>query len=352
MKRSLSPLQSLEKSLASGRGVRRFFGIVFVLLIVAGLGVGGVWYLGPFRATQEETFFQIDRGTSSRNIAERLNQEGLVRSPWAFLAARALHPRVRLQAGEYRFGAEQTPFEIFDKIQRGQVYFDVVTIPEGSNMFDIAGIIEKSTHIKAVDFLKAATDPAAIRDLDPSAPNLEGYLFPSSYEVTHSTSAVQLCRMMTTEFHKEWGKLENGALPRGELHRVVTLASLVEKETGLGNERPIVASVFSNRLHLNMPLQCDPTTVYAAMLENHYNGVIHKSDLASTNPYNTYAHAGLPPGPIANPGAQSLKAALHPADDHYLYFVARADGSGGHHFTSTLAEHEKAVADFRRASRP
>lgn len=338
--------------MASGRGMRRLFGIIFLLLIVGGLGVGGFWYLGPFRAPQEETFIQINRGTSSRAIAEKLAQEGLVRSSWAFLAARALHPRARLQAGEYRFGAEQTPFEIFDKIQRGQVFFDVVTIPEGSNMFDIAVIVEKSTNIKGADFLKAAADPSTIRDLDPIAPNLEGYLFPSSYEVTHSTTAVQLCRMMTAEFHKEWGKIESEAVSKGELHRVVTLASLVEKETGLGNERPIVASVFSNRLRLNMPLQCDPTTVYAAMLENHYNGVIHKSDLASTNPYNTYAHAGLPPGPIANPGAQSLKAALHPADDHYLYFVARADGSGGHHFTSTLAEHEKAVADFRRASHP
>ena len=155
---------------------------------------------------------------------------------------------------------------------------------------------------------------------------------------------------MTNEFHKEWRALEPAALPKGELHRVVTVASLVEKETGLGTERPLVASVFINRLRLNMPLQCDPTTVYAAMLENRYTGVIHKSDLASTNPYNTYAHAGLPPGPIANPGAPSLKAVLHPTAGSYLYFVARADGSGGHHFTSTLAEHEKAVADFRRAS--
>ncbi len=325
---------------------------MLLLLVLGGLGAGGFWYLGPFRAPQEETFVQIDRGTPSRLIAEKLAQEGLVRSQWAFLAARAWHPRARLQAGEYRFGGEQTPFEIFDKIRRGQVYFDVVTIPEGSNMFDIANIVEQSTNIKAADFLKAAADPATIRDLDPKAPDLEGYLFPSSYEVTHSTTATQLCRMMTSEFRKEWNKIDGGTLPQGDLHRVATLASLVEKETGLSNERPIVASVFTNRLKLNMPLQCDPTTVYAALLEKHYNGVIHKSDLASTNPYNTYAHPGLPPGPIANPGAQSLKAALHPADEQYLYFVARADGSGGHHFTATLAEHEKAVAEFRRASQP
>jgi len=336
--------------LASRSGARRFVVALFLALMLGGLGVAGFWYLGPFRAPQDETFIQIDRGMSSQTIANLLAREGLVRSNWAFLVARALNRRARLQAGEYRFGPEQTPFAIFDKIRRGQVYFVVVTIPEGSNMFDIAGILEKETSVKAIDFLKAAADPTSVHDLDPSAPDLEGYLFPSTYQVTHSTTAAQLCHMMTNEFHKEWHTLQPDPLPPAEVHRFVTLASLVEKETGLGAERPMVASVFTNRLRLNMPLQCDPTTVYAALLENRYNGVIHKSDLASTNPYNTYAHTGLPPGPIANPGKLSLQAALHPADDSYLYFVARADGSGGHHFTSTLAEHEKAVADFRRAS--
>jgi UPF0755 protein len=277
--------------LASGHGGRRFLRALAALLVIGGLGVAGFWYLGPVRAPQEETFVEIEHGMSTRVIADKLAQEGLVRSPWAFLAARALQPRARLQAGEYRFGSEQTPLKIFDKIRRGQVYFDLVTIPEGSNMFDIAGIVDKATAIKSADFLKAAADRDAIHDLDPGAPSLEGYLFPSTYEVARSTSAAQLCRMMTNEFRKQWRVLESNALPTGELHRVVTLASLVEKETGLSAERPMVASVFSNRLRLNMPLQCDPTTVYAAMLENRYNGVIHKSDLASTNPYNTYAHS-------------------------------------------------------------
>ena len=156
--------------------------------------------------------------------------------------------------------------------------------------------------------------------------------------------------LLKDKFRKQWRALAPANLPAGEVHRVVTLASLVEKETGLAAERPVVAGVFANRLRLNMPLQCDPTTVYAALLDSRYNGVIHKSDLASTNPYNTYAHGGLPPGPIANPGALSLKAALHPSSESYLYFVARADGSGGHRFSATLTEHEKAVADFRKAS--
>jgi len=334
--------------LASRSGLRRFFTVVLLLLMLGGVSAAGLWYLGPYRAPQEETFIEIQHGMSTRAIAGMLASQGLVRSNWAFLAARLLHPRSKLQAGEFRFGPEQTPFEIFDKISRGLVYFEVVTIPEGSNMFDIAAIIDKTNTIKADEFLKAAADPEPVRDLDPTARTLEGYLFPSTYEVTHSTTAKQLCRMMTNEFHREWRGLAAGD---ADPHRVVTLASLVEKETGLKAERTLVAGVFANRLRLNMPLQCDPTTVYAALIENRYRGVIHKSDLASANPYNTYAHAGLPPGPIANPGAQSLKAALHPEPVNYLFFVARADGSGGHHFTATLAEHEKAVAEFRKASR-
>jgi UPF0755 protein len=156
--------------------------------------------------------------------------------------------------------------------------------------------------------------------------------------------------MMTAEFRKQWRALSADSLSP-DAHRIVTLASLVEKETGVGHERPLVAAVFINRLRAGMPLQCDPTTVYAALLENRYRGAIRKSDLTSTNPYNTYAHPGLPPGPIANPGAPSLQAALHPAAAGYLYFVAQADGSGTHHFSVTLAEHDRAVAAFRKTAR-
>ncbi len=332
--------------------IKPWFTGIFILLILGASGAGGFWIFGPFRAPQDETFVEIEHGMSSQAIAATLASQGLVRSPWTFLAARLLHRRAKLQAGEYRFGPAQAPFEIFDKISRGQVYFQIVTIPEGSNKFDIAALVDGIGVIKAGDFLKAAADPAEIHDLDSLAPDLEGYLFPSSYEVTHTTSAQQLCRMMTNEFRRQWRALKPGMLPGVQPHRVVTLASLVEKETGLAAERPLVAGVFSNRLRLNMPLQCDPTTVYAALLENRYTGVIHKSDLASTNPYNTYAHTGLPPGPIANPGAPSLRAALHPATDSFLYFVARADGSGGHYFTATLSEHEKAVSQFRQATHP
>jgi UPF0755 protein len=260
------------------------------------------------------------------------------------LVVRALHPQAKLQAGEYRFAEQQTPWQVFGKIQRGEIFYQDFTVPEGSNIFDIATLADNLGGLKSDDFLRAAADPASIRDLDPAAPSLEGYLFPSTYRVTHHTTAAQLCHMMTMEFRKRWHGLAGV-----DVHRVTTLASLIEKETGSAAERATVASVFENRLARNMPLQCDPSTVYAALLENRYRGTIYKSDLASQNPYNTYTHAGLPPGPIANPGVASLAAALHPAATDYLYFVARPSAPGSHHFSATLAEHEKAVATFRGA---
>jgi UPF0755 protein len=322
-------------------------------LLLAVLGIAGYFYLGPYTAPREQTYIEVQHGMSSRQIADLLAAQGVVRSEWAFLAVRALHPTAKLQAGEYRFEENQTPWEIFNKINRGEIYFELFTVPEGSNTFDIATLLEHAPIAAGIhpgDFLKAAADPAAIHDLDPSAPSLEGYLFPSTYRITHATTAAQLCRTMTSEFRKEWRALA-GADRREDVHRLVTLASLVEKESALPQERPMVAGVFLNRLRLQMPLQCDPTTTYAALLENRYRGVIGKSDLASTNPYNTYAHTGLPPGPIANPGAQSLAAALHPAEVSYLYFVAKPDNSGSHHFSSTLAEHNDAVEKYRRTSR-
>jgi UPF0755 protein len=305
------------------------------------------WYLTPYRGFQTQTFVEIEHGTSSTTIAEQLEGAGVVRSRWAFLLVRALHPQAHLQAGEYRFGSPQTVFQVFEKIRRGDIFYEEITIPEGSNIFDIAELLRNSDTVKPGSFLEAAADPQSIRDLDKAAPSLEGYLFPSTYRVTHKTTAKQLCRMMTDEFRKEWRAL-GGDRQSARIHEIVILASLVEKESAARDERPKIASVFLNRLRLGMPLQCDPTTVYAALLENRYRGTIHRSDLASASPYNTYSHAGLPPGPIANPGSLSLKAALFPAESNLLYFVAKPDASGSHVFSSSLAEHEKAVAQYRK----
>lgn len=336
---------------------RRLFGRIFrflgLLLVIAGVfaaALGTYWCLQPYRGFGTDTFVEIEHGMSSRQIADLLASQGVVRSRWIFLGIRALHPKAALEAGEYKFESAQTPWAVFNKIRRGEVFYEEFTIPEGSNMFDIATLLQSSDTVAPDAFLKAAANPASIRDLDPLAPTLEGYLFPSTYRVTHHTTAVQLCHLMTAEFRRRWAAI-GGKAHMDSVHQMVTLASLIEKETAVPQERALVAAVFSNRLRLNIPLQCDPTTVYAALLENRYRGVIHKSDLASTNPYNTYTHAGLPPGPITNPGATSLQAALEPAATNYLYFVAKADGSGAHHFSSTLEEHLKAVLAYRKTGR-
>jgi UPF0755 protein len=283
----------------------------------------------------------------SQSIAKELARDGVVRSEWSFLIIRLLHPGATLQAGEYKFDGSATAWQVFEKIRRGETLYEEFTVPEGSNIFDIANLLSGGDTVKPDDFLNAAADPQMIRDLDPAAPSLEGYLFPSTYRVTHKTTARQLCRIMTDEFRKQWRQITPGSAEKDRVHEVVTLASLVEKETGVDKERPLVAGVFTGRLRLGMPLQCDPTTVYAAMVENRYHGAIHRSELASENPYNTYTHTGLPPGPITNPGRAALSAALHPANTDYLYFVANPKNIGSHTFSSTLEEHEKAVAAYR-----
>jgi UPF0755 protein len=259
---------------------------------------------------------------------------------------RALQRNRKLQAGEYRFEKPASAFEVFDRIARGDIFYYELLIPEGKNIFEIAAAAADLGLFPADKFLSAARDPSSIKVLDPRAPSLEGYLFPSTYRVARHITPEALCRMMTTRFREVWRSLNATA----DVHDTVTLASLIEKEAGVAADRPRVASVFKNRLRIGMKLDCDPTTIYAALLQSRYRGVIHQSDLASENPYNTYRHAGLPPGPIANPGREALEAALHPAETDFLYFVLRADGSGAHTFSSTMAAHEAAIAQYRRGN--
>jgi UPF0755 protein len=272
---------------------------------------------------------------------------GVVHSEWEFLLARWASGTRVLQAGEYKFDHPASPMEVVRRIGHGDTFYYELVVPEGKNIFDIAGLIEQLGLFPAAKFLEVAHNPALIHDLDKEAPSLEGYLFPDTYRLSRKTTAEQLCRTMTGKFRAAWRGLHSDA----DVHRTVTLASLVEKEGKLAEERPRIAAVFSNRLRIGMKLDCDPTTIYAALLEGRYHGVIHRSDLDSVQAYNTYRHVGLPPGPIANPGIESIKAALSPADADSLYFVARADGSGGHEFSSNIAAHESAVERYRRALR-
>ena len=304
------------------------------LLLLVGFAAGALYtFHSPYRGFENDKFVAFQKGSGTRAIAQELADAGVIRSSWSFLVVRALHPRAVLQAGEYRFDHAASVSEVFSRLSHGDVFYFNFTVPEGSNVFDIARLLESESIMPAEDFLRAAH-------------NMEGFLFPSTYRLTHSTTAAGLTQMMTSQFHKEWNKLMPD--PATDVVKVVTMASLIEKETGVAAERPLVAGVFENRLRIGMPLGCDPTVIYAALLQNRYNGVIHRSDLDSKHPYNTYQHTGLPPGPIANPGLSSLAAALHPAETEYLYFVAKPGGDG-HVFSSNLAAHDKAVGNYRHA---
>jgi UPF0755 protein len=328
---------------------RLLFALPLLVFIAAAIAYTSL--NAAFQGFRQPVILDFPKGTSTQAMADELARNGVIRYAWQFLLARALHRGSKLQAGEYQFTRSDTPSNILGRIGRGDVFFYELVVPEGSNMFDIAASVGHFDFLKAADFLSAARDPSLIRDLAPHAPTLEGYLFPATYRITRSTSVQQICAMMTGQFRRQWGELQKSAQSR-PVSEIVTLASLVEKETGRPEDRPIVASVYENRLRKGMALDCDPTTIYAALLDARYRGTIYRSDLASDNAYNTYRHAGLPPGPIANPGLASLEAALMPAETDYLYFVAKPDGSGGHQFSTTMEQHNVAVQRYRRATRP
>jgi UPF0755 protein len=328
--------------------MKRFLAVA----ILAGVLFAAWALFAPYQGFSGETFVQLPRGAGSTGIARTLQHAGVIRYEWEFLLERAFRQSAKLQAGEYRFAKAAPVDDVFGRIERGDIYFFEFTAPEGSNIFDMARSLEAQGVMTAAEFLEAASDPTLIHDLAPRAETLEGFLFPSTYRLSHATTAAQLIKMMTQKFRKEWTRLAAAANVDGNIDplRVITLASLVEKETGVADERPLVASVFTNRLDKGMRLECDPTTIYAALLENRYRGKIHRSDLASANPYNTYQNAGLPPGPIANPGAAAIAAALAPAETKFLFFVAKPEG-GSHNFSATMTEHEAAVQAYRHAAK-
>jgi UPF0755 protein len=318
--------------------------VTAVVLLVAG-GAALVAFR-PYKGFTGNVLVELPRGTSTSEMARRLAEAGVVRHPMAFQLARAVRPGVKLQAGEYEFTSAASPSAVLDRIARGDVHYYEISLVEGSNMFDAAEAVGKTGFLKAEDFLKAVRNPKLIQDLAPNAPSLEGFLFPATYRITRSTTVDQTVRMMVEQFRRQW-KIVAKDQPLDVLS-LVTLASLVEKESGVASERPIVASVYANRLRKGQKLDADPTTIYAAMLDGRYRGTIYKSDLASDHPYNTYQHTGLPPGPIANPGLASLQAAVKPAETEFLYFVAKGDNSGQHNFSKDYEGHQKFVAQYRQ----
>jgi len=323
---------------------------IFWLALVAVLA-GGAWLwlmlARPYQGFPTGgVFVEVARGARLRQIAALLDEKGVVRSRVAF----ELFGRWRgqpLQAGEYFFNRPRTADEVFRILAEGRIYTQTFTVPEGLTMFEIADLVERSKLANREEFLAAARDTSLIRDIAPRARNLEGFLFPATYQFLRRVTAHEVLAAMVRRFREVWSTLPNNPLPRGlSVEQVVTLASLVESETGVADERPVIAGVFYNRLRLGMALECDPTVIYALELEGKYRGSLLRGDLRFPSLYNTYRHRGLPPGPIANVGEAALRAALEPAKTDYLYFVS--DAQGGHFFSRTLREHNANVARYRR----
>jgi UPF0755 protein len=322
------------------------FLLVVVVLVAA---VVGFYVLVPY-GPEKETFVEIAPGTGTAGISKALERAGVVRSAAAFEAVkewRGLSGKAgTLKAGEYRFDHAATVGEVYDRLRRGDVYTVTLVVPEGFNIFDIAAAVEAAGLGSKEEFLaaeKAHTE--LIAQWSPRATSVEGYLFPDTYKFGRHATAMQMLTAMVKRFGVVVGRLGVNGAP-ASVAKLVTMASLVEKEVHLDAERPVVASVFRNRLEAGMPLQTDPAVIYASMLRGTWTGVIHQSELHSDSAYNTYAHVGLPPGPICSPGLAALRAALHPANTPYLYFVA--DANGATRFAATLKEHDANVASYRK----
>jgi UPF0755 protein len=363
--------------------------IVWLILIaIAGTAGWFAWAVLTPATPPQQTFVMLHPGFSTRRIAAELKTAGVIRSEQAFVLWYYLHHRRRtLKAGEYLFDKPANVIDVQKRLRRGDVYFHTVVVPEGFTMFDIARAVEAAGLGPAHDFLKVAqSDTGLIADIAPAARSLEGYLFPDTYQFSRMMTMQEMAAAMVCQFHvvaQQIGLLaeQSGEYPTASakstphicgamtfqigdpssnpnivslepptpLERTVIMASIVEKETAAAEERPMVASVYYNRLDKNIALDADPSIIYAELLAGTYQGALHHDDMQFSSPYNTYRHAGLPPGPIGNPGKSALEAAMHPAQSDYYYFVA--DAQGHHRFARTFEEHDKNVAAYRQAMR-
>ncbi len=279
----------------------------------------------------------IAYGTPTTEIALQFYKEGLLRNPLSLLFIHALYKR-KLEAGEYEFDGLVFPWDVYRKIHYGFRKTYKITIPEGSDVYDIASVLDSYKICKAEDFLKYALSPKTAQNHGLNTFSMEGFLFPDTYLFSKNTHPLTVISVMYRNFLKKTEPLRRELEKSGmSLEEWVTIASLIEKETALKEERPLVSAVIHNRLRKGMKLQIDPTVIYAMKRKGIWNGKLSSKDLDIDDPYNTYAYFGLPPSPICNPGLDSLASALRPAKVNYLYFVA--NGSGGHRFSSTYSEH-------------
>ncbi len=321
-----------------------WFGVVLVAAVLGWLLYAVYVPFGP----NGEVFVDVPSGTATKGMARLLQSRGVIRSAAAFEVLRAWKGG-RLKAGEYRFDHPARATEVYARMLRGDVFTRTLVIPEGYNIFDVARAVGLAGLGSEAEFLAAershvelvrAWAPPGVRP-----GSVDGFLFPDTYRFSRRSTPEQMLTVMVRRFRQVAGQIGL----REDVWRVVTTASLVEREVGVAGERPMVAGVFRNRLRRGMPLQTDPSVMYAAMLEGRYRRTIYASDLRSESTYNTYRHGGLPPGPIANPGLASLRAAMKPAETDALYFVS--DGAGHSRFSATLAEHTVRVEAYRRGMR-
>ena len=360
------------------------------LFMIAIFAVAGwlAWALMSPMQPSGQTFVMLRPGYSTRRIATELQNAGIIRSKEAFILWHYYHHGRSLKAGEYLFDKPANIIDIQKRLRRGDVYFHTVVVPEGFTMFDIANAIEAAGLGPAEDFIKVAkSDTELIADIAPNATSLEGYLFPDTYEFSRMMTMREIAADMVCQFRvvakevglipaepgstgaesiaKRSGRLCGAAIIQTKeaadpppsirpeelnlLERTVIMASIVEKETAVPEERPEVASVYYNRLAKHIALDADPSIIYAELLAGTYQGALHHADMSFTSAYNTYRNTGLPPGPIANPGRSALEAAIHPAQTDYYYFVA--DAQGHHRFARTMDEHNKNVIAYRKALR-
>jgi UPF0755 protein len=324
-----------------------FAAVVFVLLWAS-------WFSFEFalppKQDAEEVPFEVEAGETVKDIAHHLEDQSLIRAKWAFiLGYRLFFSKQSLKAGEYALQLPISAKEVLVLLTKGRIKLYPITIPEGLTRREAASQLQISLSIEPKEFLRASAAKDLIADLDPEAKDLEGYIFPETYSFPKHTGAETVVSAMVAQFRKvfdeSWQKQaeEIGMTVR----EVVILASLIEKETSIPEERRLVSAVFHNRLHMGMKLDCDPTIIYVLKEEGRFKDRLRTKDLNLDSPYNTYLNGGLPPGPIANPGRGSLEAALYPADVDYLYFVSKNDGS--HHFSRSFREHQNAVIKYQKS---
>jgi UPF0755 protein len=331
------------------RPVIAFVGALVLIGTVAAYGYRAMNM--PSQETEIHHVVEVPEGASFKEVANQLAQKGLIVSPfWFRLLGKVQDAERKIKPGEYDLHTAMRPAEILNALVKGKVIQYSVLIPEGLTAQQIGKLLEVAGIAKEADIARLVADPAFVKSLDLDAKTLEGYLFPETYHFRRRTKPEDVLRAMVQRFKAAYTpalQVQATGLGMAERH-VVTLASIIEKETGRDDERPLISAVFHNRLKKRLPLQSDPTVIYGI---RKFSGNLTRKDLGRRTPFNTYTSIGLPPSPIANPGLQSIQAAVNPAPVKYLYFVSKNDGS--HHFSVTLAEHNRAVERYqKRGARP